>query len=935
MSKVPVISCIEGKQLQLSVLLVVLLFNTAIIAEQRPVPSEAELADQRQILKDILGREPTSSSVTGDREMLVKIDQILPKVADDAAAEYVLLDLKRALAASTKDVDALTAATSALGQKYQVAAFSLYRSDLSMICEFARSENDLLAGVRHIRKGLESGHLTTAEAMTLVNMVTTRRIGLAMSFPSRSLTDEITSISERLKSAGEIEQLVAALKGRPDDPSTNRTAGLFVFAHGQRLDAALPMFARSGDRLLVAIAQGESAADGGVDVSVSLGDQWWTLAESKGLDDRTISAAKRRAAHWYSGVLADVAGLRKVQLQQRVGEADRLPPPPAPVDVALLGLNIAPRAPEDAVIFILDRTGSMIGIKTKRSEELLWEHVDQLKDGTPFNVFILSNKRTYEVFVDGARPATVESKSYLRQVLSRTPVAGTGAPWEAMKKAAGHGPHRIVIFTDGSWSEPAPPDATMLVRSARFELVGVGLAEGGEGRELAAFRKILRSGEDPRSEAPVQKEPATSENEGGKLPPGLDVRALQDALRANQVAAAWRSFVSLQNEGHTVESIAREGVNVASLADRYATQLMERGWHQQAAVHLSSVIRGLGSADSNRPALQRQLERCLAAAVANAIRFGNVEMIGDAVAAYSQNDVLPKDELKARRYAADLDRIRAGRTPPEIPAAAPFLEGESTWAAHPFTYKLPGTVQIGNCKNNRGGDWKKGTLTIAGGAVVEGGTLRASHGSLVFRGTPDVPVVVKNVAIECDYTANVVAVNTIFLGCSFRKTGNWFWNGGFSSKWEFTECMVADSRFVDLSRGNFGLKMKKVTFVNCAFPDRLLNKDEKKDATLGYRHAWNTFVECDLFGCQFNPSLAWGLQSSSLYDCTVKGEALFSSSKDLQVQLLITDGDPSVLESLAKATKANGAGKVHYTPARGLPPKASVHWRLLPALTLN
>ena len=150
--------------------------------------------------------------------------------------------------------------------------------------------------------------------------------------------------------------------------------------------------------------------------------------------------------------------------------------------------------------------------------------------------------------------------------------------------------------------------------------------------------------------------------------------------------------------------------------------------------------------------------------------------------------------------------------------AAPFsnlagaVTGDAEWTANTSGYSFNGNVQIGNASNNHGGDWVGGSVRVDPGFYLQGGTLTASAGSLQLNGTFKEPIVLKNVQIVCEYGAEIKSTYTVFDHCTFSKGGSFHWNGGYSAKWEMTDCYFTGSNFQSLSRMDYGIKLRKVHF---------------------------------------------------------------------------------------------------------------------------
>jgi len=194
--------------------------------------------------------------------------------------------------------------------------------------------------------------------------------------------------------------------------------------------------------------------------------------------------------------------------------------------------------------------------------------------------------------------------------------------------------------------------------------------------------------------------------------------------------------------------------------------------------------------------------------------------------------------------------------------------------------------------------------------------------------------VFKNVTFECEYTASIIASNAIFIDCKFNKSGGWHWNGGFSSKWQFTDSLIVGGTFGSLSKIDYGIKFQRCTFVGMSFPDRSLTDDAGQDNTALFRNEWNAIGDCQFYQCEVPASLLWANGKSIFVDCTVAPESTFASTKSIDINFGVPSDDTVFLEAVRKATKRKGAGLANYVPTSiSLSKvKASPHWRFVPSL---
>lgn len=255
---------------------------------------------------------------------------------------------------------------------------------------------------------------------------------------------------------------------------------------------------------------------------------------------------------------------------------------------------------------------------------------------------------------------------------------------------------------------------------------------------------------------------------------------------------------------------------------------------------------------------------------------------------------------------------------------------DTTWGAHEVGHRLDGTIKVGNSDRNNGGQWIGANVTAEPGFMLSGGVIRASGGTVTFKGTAEKPVVLKGVRIECEYTATIKAEHTIFVGCTFTKAGNWFWNDGYSSKWEFANCLLLDSHFERLTRMDFGIKWMGCTFCDCRWPRRNwgYRKEEGPEESGSVRSEWSNMRDCDFYQCELSVSAIWPTENCNFIACRVGENDDFTSKANFPVVLGLAANDRLLVELGAK-TAHLGTGKITYARASLSPNSVVRHplWR--------
>jgi hypothetical protein len=295
--------------------------------------------------------------------------------------------------------------------------------------------------------------------------------------------------------------------------------------------------------------------------------------------------------------------------------------------------------------------------------------------------------------------------------------------------------------------------------------------------------------------------------------------------------------------------------------------------------------------------------------------------------------------LRASRTLAARDltellprRVATVGTTPEAWTGPAQVNGDVAWTENPHGWSLAGkTVQIGNSVSNHGGTSFAGRVIAEPGFCLTGGTLRISAGTIEFHGTPEKPLLLKNVQIECEFTGAVKAENTIFDGCILKKAGGSFSNDGYSSKWELTGCVLYRSGFPYLGRMDYGIKFRACDFYECVLPQRHWGYQNREkpgdDGPAVVRNEWSTVDDCSFYRCKIAASVIWASTQCDFAQCEVPEAEDFASRTDLDVDLGAPKGDP-LLKELAVRTNHSGQGAVRFLPRviSGGPPPRSPVW---------
>ncbi len=192
-------------------------------------------------------------------------------------------------------------------------------------------------------------------------------------------------------------------------------------------------------------------------------------------------------------------------------------------------------------------------------------------------------------------------------------------------------------------------------------------------------------------------------------------------------------------------------------------------------------------------------------------------------------------------------------------------------------------------------------IDVGPGVQIQGGKIHLStRGHLRIKGTPQKPVVFRDVEIIQDLSGSFTAEHAVFENVTFRKGGVWWAN--YSSKWTFTGCILHKCRFPKLTNVDYAFKFRNTSFTYMTFPE-----------TEGpFTHEWRTIENCNFIGCTVPPTIGWCTKNANFYGCEFPAGVKYKG-KDVtsEIYLFKTKGAAPQAVWLSEPD----AGKVTVKPA--------------------
>ena len=368
--------------------------------------------------------------------------------------------------------------------------------------------------------------------------------------------------------------------------------------------------------------------------------------------------------------------------------------------------------------------------------------------------------------------------------------------------------------------------------------------------------------------------------------------------------------------GVAQEALTARKVNVHALRQAFVQGLVQQGQFARAIKLLEEWAPEAPAADKKQ--YESLLVRLLLERAELFASFGNVALFEKALNAAEANSAVAANKSKVAALRKKLDALKS-----KAPAAQQVLKieapltGPSTWQDEGAGHKIEGKLTF-----------QKAKIQVAPGFVLEGGSIFLDGDAhMELHGTPDKPVIFRDVRIDIALNASLKARSALFIDCKFNKAGGWF--ARYSSKWYLTDCLLVRSGWMHLSEVDFGVQAGGCAFVECKLPSRPLGGEEPQDKASKYRDQWNKFEDNAFLDCEVAPSFVWATKRCHFENCTLTGWENFRSTTDLDVAMNVPPGSERFFDALRVNTQAELNGGVRYTRAQNARRLSIPLWRFV------
>jgi hypothetical protein len=307
------------KQSKISLLLLLLLTAWATGAGKDNIPSDADQAGARKMLKEIFAEQYADSGMQGKQTLARALLGSAKDLKDDSSGRYVMLSDARDLAVDAGDCATAMEAGTLLGQSYAMDEEAIKITTLVALAPRVKPQDTQLlinVSLPFARQLIEAEEFEKAgqvvTAIVQIMAKSTDRIFLA------EIKEPVRELQAIMQSREQIVGMIAKLHVNPLDPAANLEVGKFYCFSRGNWEKGLPLLAKGSDMTLALLAKQDIASKDAKEIPISLPEGWWQLGQQATQPTRRF--VLERAAYWYRKGLPAMTGLSKTLVEKRLAE---------------------------------------------------------------------------------------------------------------------------------------------------------------------------------------------------------------------------------------------------------------------------------------------------------------------------------------------------------------------------------------------------------------------------------------------------------------------------------------------------------------------------------------------------------------------------------------------------------------------------------------
>ena len=284
-----------------------------------PIPSQGSIDQSTRRIEEIFSARISKARTQEDKSALA--GELLRNARETAepADKFALLAMARELAVDGGNPDIAFLCTGEAGKTFFIDPHDAEQRVAEELVtktppDKIHSVIDRLLRIAAVR--LDDGKFEASEKAAQSAVTAAKRS------KNRDVQAKATGILTEIraaKKAKEREQsLRDALASSPEDPTKAEILGRFLCFENEEWDEGLRYLIRGTDSALIALARLDAAPATEPSASLNKGDAWWDYANKQKGDVR--QAAESRARFHYDQALANLKGLDRARVEQRLAE---------------------------------------------------------------------------------------------------------------------------------------------------------------------------------------------------------------------------------------------------------------------------------------------------------------------------------------------------------------------------------------------------------------------------------------------------------------------------------------------------------------------------------------------------------------------------------------------------------------------------------------
>ncbi|MBN8418295.1 MAG: protein kinase [Verrucomicrobia bacterium] len=173
----------------------------------------------------------------------------------------------------------------------------------------------------------------------------------------------------------------------------------------------------------------------------------------------------------------------------------------------------------------------------------------------------------------------------------------------------------------------------------------------------------------------------------------------------------------------------------------------------------------------------------------------------------------------------------------------------------------------------------------------------------------------RDVKITADLGGSFEARDSLFQDCLFAKEGPWG-TAYFSSKWQFTNCVIDGSFMHGWKVSEVGIKLDSCTLIDLDLGPIIFREDASTDLTKG----WLSIQNCRFIRCRVSESLALITRNCVFEKCTFDAvDEKLQTKSPLQATLYLQDCTNQPQTGPGRTLETQPAAQLSTTPGASLP----------------